>query len=518
MSSSSQTRQSAAVASYDQLTKDSKSVSADERSQSDSFSSRPKQRIKVYPERINRVRAKKPKSRNGCRTCKTRRVKCGEERPYCIKCQKFGVVCDGYEKPAPPARATTTKPLLPRAVYELPLCTLPTSTLFKSEIEHQYFLHFRDEVTFDLSGPVPTKIWNYIILQATNETSALRDFTVSIAALTKAKACPESGASHRAFAIRKYGKALTELRQVIERSDDSAVRISLIASLLIFCFENIHGDYEQAVVQLRAALRVMRSRLATVARPYSRIRTICTIPGLENDILDIFVRLDNTIMSKVGKPTDSRDSILAIDYLDEAFHMPKTFLDVVEAKKYLEHVQYKTIPYLSHMSDAFMYGDAYNFRPPKNAFDEITMHLQDWAKAFRPLLEDAKRRGGTDFIAAATLRVLALATDLAVLRVFLGAAGSTNPELFAPEAMEVVSLSRKIVTNDSFKRIFVFDCGIVPTLFVVVTNCWKRSLREEAIEVLESCGERMEATWNAAAVAKIGRQILQADDAMAGLT
>ncbi|CZR54913.1 uncharacterized protein PAC_04798 [Phialocephala subalpina] len=517
MSSPSQTCQSAAVSPNGQVTGKGKRSSTEENTQSDRSESHPKQRVKVYPERINRVRAKKPKSRNGCRTCKIRRVKCGEERPCCAKCQRFGIACDGYEKPAPPSRAAVTKPLLPRTVYELPLCILPTSAPFKSELEHQYFLHFRDEVTFNLSGPVPTKMWNYVILQATHNTTALRDLTVSIAALTKAKACPELASWHRTFAIRQYGKALTELRQAINRSDDSAVRISLIASLLIFCFENIHGDYEQAVVQLRTALQMMRRRLATVARPYSRIRTICTIPGLEDDILDIFVRLDNTIMSRVGKPTDCRDSILAINYLDEAFHMPKVFQDVVQAKNYLEHVQYKTMPYLSHMPDVFMYGDQYNYRPPKHAFDEIEMHLRDWARAFKPLLEDAERRGGTDFIAAGTLRVLALATDLAVQRVFLGAAGSTHPELFAPEAMEVVALSRKIVSNRSFKKTFVFDCGIVPTLFVVVTNCWKRSLREEAIEVLESCGERMEVTWNAAAVAQIGRQILQAEDAMAGL-
>jgi hypothetical protein len=29
-----------------------------------------KKRVKVYPEKVNRVRAKKPKSRTGCRTCK----------------------------------------------------------------------------------------------------------------------------------------------------------------------------------------------------------------------------------------------------------------------------------------------------------------------------------------------------------------------------------------------------------------------------------------------------------------
>ncbi|KAE8451405.1 hypothetical protein EG329_004034 [Mollisiaceae sp. DMI_Dod_QoI] len=483
----------------------------------DAVGNSPKQRLKVYPERINRVRAKKPKSRTGCKTCKIRRVKCDEERPVCLKCRKFGVDCDGYEQPPPYTRGTSlaTKPLLPRGVCEVPLCILPTSALFKNELEHQYFLHFRDEVSFELSGPLPTKIWNHVILQSSTETIALRNLTIAIAALSKSRSCPkENAALHRSFAIRQYGKALTQLQHIISRSDDSAVRISLIASLLIFCFENIHGDYEQAVSQVRSALRMMRKRLATVARPYSRLRTTSSIPGLEDDILDIFVRLDNTIMSRVSTPHDSRQSLLEIAYIDSDFRMPNAFRDIVEAKDYLEHVQYKLMPYLAHLPDIYMYGDQVIYVPPKDAFDEITTHLRHWDRAFNPLLEDATRRGGSDFVATATLRLLALSTNIAGQQAFLGGQASGNPELFVPEVTEVMHLARKVVAERCFRKTFVFDCGIVPTLFVVIMNCKRREVREEAVEILRSCGERMEITWNAAAVARLGEQLLRAEDGL----
>lgn len=191
--------------------------------------------------------------------------------------------------------------------------------------------------------------------------------------------------------------------------------------------------------------------------------------------------------------------------------MPRVFKDIAEAKNYLEHVQYKAMPYLANMSDVLMYGDNYNVSPPREAYDEIVMHLQLWARAFQPWLDDASRRGGLDFIAAATLRVLALATDISTQRIFLGAANTTNPGLFVPEAKEIVELTRRIAKESGFKKGFVVDCGIVPSLFVVITLCRNRTVRQDAIEVLESCGERMEVTWNAAAVAKIGKQILEAD-------
>ncbi|KAJ5142921.1 Aflatoxin biosynthesis regulatory protein [Penicillium bovifimosum] len=39
------------------------------------------------------------KSRNGCARCKSKRVKCGEEKPHCSRCTRLGVRCPGYTKP-----------------------------------------------------------------------------------------------------------------------------------------------------------------------------------------------------------------------------------------------------------------------------------------------------------------------------------------------------------------------------------------------------------------------------------
>ncbi|KAH7080764.1 hypothetical protein FB567DRAFT_531697 [Paraphoma chrysanthemicola] len=49
--------------------------------------SRPQTRV----ERKRRVHAK---SRKGCKNCKIRRVKCGEERPHCKMCKSYGVECN----------------------------------------------------------------------------------------------------------------------------------------------------------------------------------------------------------------------------------------------------------------------------------------------------------------------------------------------------------------------------------------------------------------------------------------
>ncbi|KXT04256.1 hypothetical protein AC578_7935 [Pseudocercospora eumusae] len=44
------------------------------------------------------VKPKQTKSRNGCATCKLKRLKCGEEKPGCLQCAKRNIACGGYKK------------------------------------------------------------------------------------------------------------------------------------------------------------------------------------------------------------------------------------------------------------------------------------------------------------------------------------------------------------------------------------------------------------------------------------
>ncbi|CRG87370.1 hypothetical protein PISL3812_04387 [Talaromyces islandicus] len=48
------------------------------------------------------------KSRNGCRTCKTRRVKCDEKRPMCGNCTRMRSLSCVYDAPVPSSSASST--------------------------------------------------------------------------------------------------------------------------------------------------------------------------------------------------------------------------------------------------------------------------------------------------------------------------------------------------------------------------------------------------------------------------
>jgi len=68
------------------------------------------------------------KSRNGCITCKTRRVKCSEELPNCRACRRLGLDCR-YTQPASPP------PYEPSGA----LRTTPSTLVFE---DLRFFHHF----------------------------------------------------------------------------------------------------------------------------------------------------------------------------------------------------------------------------------------------------------------------------------------------------------------------------------------------------------------------------------------
>jgi Fungal specific transcription factor domain len=387
------------------------------------------------------------------------------------------------------------------------------TALFKNQDEYQYWLYFRDDISHDLSGHAPTKCWNYVVLQACNDSPALRHLTVALAALSKSKHSFASTASHRQFAFNKYGQALRSIQEMISsRNDPETIRTMLIASLLIFSFESMDGNAEQAIKHAKASLNVMRKRFDTSRRKYSQIRRLSSIPGFEDEVLEVFVRLDLTIMSGIqGNPYHERQSSLDIVFIDEHLYMPPSFRDLVEAKGYLEHFQFRAMPYLSHMTDIFMYGDKYACPVPESAYELLQSQLQQWYTSFKPMFDRACRPGDKDFVGAAMLRCLALGTDISVQRVCMKV--HTRPaKLFEAEAREIVDLSRRVVRDHRFKNAFGFDCGIIPSLFIAIMICRNREIRKEAIEILRMAEGRVEVVWDASKVAELGEQMLNAEE------
>jgi hypothetical protein len=387
---------------------------------------------------------------------------------------------------------------------------------FRNEQEYFYFRYFQDETSKNLGGFFEDRLWLQIIPQACHNELVLRDLTISISALILANNSQESGSLHREYAYKSYAKSIRNIQTTLNtRHERDAIRIALISSILICCFENFQGDHEIATKHMESSLKLMRKRFLTGKKyTFSLIQPQSEIPHMEHDLLSAFIRIDNSLMSRPGVETVSRASMLDIQYGSEDFDIPSKFNNIREARNYLEHLQYTAMPVLSTFAEApieISVLDCLVDTTQSSEYDRIrktvSAQLQSWHRAFKPLIDSELAQTPIATSPASTkarlLRSHALATEIAVNRARIIC--STIPaEDFVSQCWEIVELCKLVIEEPGFIRGFVWDCGVVTPLFMVIASCDDREVRKEAVKILRTTVPRREFLWDAAVVAEFG--------------
>ena len=71
--------------------------------------------------------------------------------------------------------------------------------------------------------------------------------------------------------------------------------------------------------------------------------------------------------------------------------------------------------------------------------------------------------------------------------------------------------------HPKFVKGFVFDAGIIPSLWIIVMLCPDRELKMEATKILRSMDGRVECVWNSTTVAETGEQALALAEEMGNI-
>ena len=85
---------------------------------------------------------------------RTRRVKCDETKPNCLRCIAFKIKCDGYPKPVSSLGTIRNRSLHPKLYPKL--LAMPSSALrFADELEERYFRRrARWHLRYNILGPI----------------------------------------------------------------------------------------------------------------------------------------------------------------------------------------------------------------------------------------------------------------------------------------------------------------------------------------------------------------------------
>ncbi|KAF5515269.1 Aspercryptin biosynthesis cluster-specific transcription regulator atnN [Colletotrichum siamense] len=216
------------------------------------------------------TRTSKPKSRNGCTTCRyliflplhqRRHFKCDETKPACLACLKYQGFCTGYTpaktKPLakpPPQRLVYPKLAVGQAKNKLFLEPSYASLTFSDQLEKDHFdywLAFSQASCLFRSDFVAQ-----IIPQLSWDDSVIKHLAIAIGAAalggnTREQRICGKGKFHK-DALVHYGKALNMLC-----SSPMSSERTLLACLMFITFESLQGNRAAGLNHINQGFRIL---------------------------------------------------------------------------------------------------------------------------------------------------------------------------------------------------------------------------------------------------------------------
>ncbi|KAB8303400.1 hypothetical protein EYC80_004828 [Monilinia laxa] len=408
-----------------------------------------------------------PKVHSGCTTCKARRIKCDEGKPECYRCkiffkgtsQKCGYLTRELAKPkSKEAALVTRRNILPKNVEQSEVLLRESirsfsDIKFESARHFHYFQFFRSDVTTQVFRGFFPELWNRAVLQACHQEPCFLQAVCAIGALSRVMVARKQGRimtinEDYRFAVQEYGKALDGMKKLIP------IRMTLIATLLIFSFENFHGNHMSAVAHIQSAANLLQEWMKDREKRQIMGRYMSPAPDVIEDA--VLATFHTTLIRREQEPIEN-------DAADSA----------IWSKRMLD------------------------WSPAMDEFKEILTKLDQWKIAFEPLAKRVAKEDA-DFVTVCTMRTHWLTTRSSFLSAFIP---HTPADDYQSSFEEVVKLCKTVAAHPSFEKGFVFYAGIVPSL-TAASRFGAIATRREAIKVLLEIVPRREGSWDAAVSAR----------------
>ena len=451
--------------------------------------------------------------------------------------------------------------------------------------EGQYFQVFRTHTASELSGFFDSDFWTRSVLQESHSEASIRHAVVALGALYKTleKAAesppgsPESNSTyhtdsvptHYNFALQQYGKALTRMRESLERGERRSQRTILMSIVLFTCFQSFTGDHKAAITQIQSGLGLLEERRQDARQPFlSRQEDI-----VEDELIQMFTRLavqaksydmafhfpEPYVIQLSPKPRDPTSPTSPTSPSDAgstssiSCNIPEVFTSTPEARTALDSLCERIMRFKEQLST--FHPGPNNILPSsiRSSGSGFRLQLQQWSVAFDPLLHNRRAQGvsNTERAGINVLKMLHLMTSILFLMGF--STSEMDFDGFMGVFREIVELAKELVvdeelslaaarcgstqncrhrkpststqniadfglgssyTGDDYSHIkasFSLDLGIIPPLFVVATKCRARKLRREAIRLLLS-SPRREGMWDSILCGKAAQWIMEVEE------
>ncbi|KAF2804914.1 uncharacterized protein BDZ99DRAFT_397267 [Mytilinidion resinicola] len=439
---------------------------------------------------IKRTRARVPRVRTGCITCKKRHLKCDEEKPSCRQCISAGFKCDGYKPPQPAkpretvATSTSVEVVAPLAAQKR---LLPNPGCYELKLYQRY-------VAPKLSSYSDAGFWNVLIPQMSQTEPAIQHVVVAICAVHRDIESIRSYSQlsvlrPNPLAMKEASQAMQSLSQRI-KSDPCSSLVPLVACLLFTCLELLCGNFETAIVHVANGFRILNSPGSTelAGRSHQQIADMNTV---DKEVAPVFQHL--SVLCLLFGQTHAFDTYGHVATTEFA-----TFTSLESARLNLFELFSQVFRFIKVASD----------KADKGSIDfadliekvKFERRLQHWYSCMEQYVKSAAKLGRHVNENAVYILRLHHRTILVWLSVCLSVDG-VDLNLHTSNFEEIVRLCESLARDSPSKRNspgstttsppqtagynkFSFGMGMIPSLYWVARECRDSTIRKKALDLL----------------------------------
>ncbi|TVY15872.1 Sterol uptake control protein 2 [Lachnellula arida] len=436
-----------------------------------------------------------PKSKSGCSTCKSRRVKCDEKQPRCTPCRKSSRQCEYTPDRDPdPLKVVLWRPNNVAIQHISP-------TPNHSNEESRAFHFFRTKVATNLGGLFDSSFWTLDVLRVAQHEDPVRHAIVALASLSETILDTAPGSSKpppKPFAIRQHSKAISNLRKKIDESDDSSVEVIPSPS---------HN--EEALSHMSSGIYVYFNWHSNRRKSLPRN----TPTAIEVQLQRLFGRLTlQTILFVQARPQEWKFVIPS--FTPELPSIPLAFGSLEEARASLDGCMCSL--YHGMLASQFQ-GLDNNLQEIAKAPTSQHDPLEEWALAYKRFMENQIGRLSPSERNAATLLEIQQITG-SIIAATMPVSQETVFDSFDQSFAQVITLATQLLCSNDEQHadpeppLFpAFEMGIIPHLYFAASRCRDPSLRRQALYLLR-LGPRQEGIWHRDVLAGIAERIISMEE------
>ncbi|KAL2843772.1 hypothetical protein BJX68DRAFT_153159 [Aspergillus pseudodeflectus] len=453
-------------------------------------------------------RVTRPRSRNGCITCKLRHVKCDEAKPECLQCQRSGRKCDGYDN----ASQTQLRQRIAERHRPLDRDNVGADhrLLLRQETrtERRYVDFFYAQTSSAFSGFYDSKLWSYLIPQLGEHEPSIRHAITAIGAIhsriqnAKLLTSNENSAPTDWFVIEEYNKSIQGLTKSLA-SATASLELTLTTCCLFVCLEILQGNRKAALDHIEGGLRIIQRH-----EEFTSMNARQT--ELYTELRSLFTRL-NLQASFMGR------LLAPLKYSPVDFIRPGTpFTTLTQARSHLDQIMTKGLLFIRSIGIMREARDPAELAVFEEEQEIVRLDHTSWRWSFDKFLQKHGSSFNPSEICASLLLKIYYHISLIWASIVLCRSEDAHDKFIsdyeavlshAEELVRITSSTPAATPSDKQSReaAFSLEGEIIGPLYYAACRCRDPFIRRRAINILLHYS-KIEGMWDArlhSAVAKL---------------